>query len=819
MFPMNTLLQDVRYAVRVLRQSPGFILVAVLSLGLGIGANTAIFSLIDAALFRPLPVEQPDRLVSIFTTDKKNPGNLPMSHLNYLDYREHNGVFSDVAAFTFGQMNLTTGSEAEEVVVQVATGNYFAVLGLRPQIGRTFLPEEDRTPDSHPVVVMGHGLWERRFGSDPAIVGRTVSLNRRSFTVIGVAPEGFTGTFVFGPADFWVPMMMHGVAQPGFDWYNERRGLFLFVFGRLKPGVTVGQAQAALTVQAAQLEKAYPDDNAGRGAKVLPLLETRVNPNGRQQVFTLAGLLMAVVGIVLLIACANLAGILLARAAGRRKEIAVRLALGANRGRVMRLLLTESLLLSVVGGAIGLLLSYWTLRALLSGDLPLPFPVALNPELDARVLLFAFALSILTGLLFGLAPALQASKPEVVSVLKDELVAAGGRLRGLTLRKALVVFQVALSLVALIAAGLFLRSLRQAQGIDPGFEISKVLVMTFNLGREGYTDERARLFYEQVTERVAGLPGVKSASVAQAAPFSVAGGFARSVFLEGQEATSRSGTLVQVNIVDPRYFETLGIPLVKGRPFTGTDRQGSPQVVVINQTMADQFWKGGDPIGKRFKFFGDQQYTEVVGVVRDSKYNALVEDPQPYIYEPLSQNNTQAAALHVRTVSDAGAFAAAVRSAVRGLDPGLALFDVRTLREQVDQSLALQRLNVWLLTAFGVVALLLAAIGIYGVASYSVSQRTREIGIRMALGAGRREVLELVLRQGLALVAIGVVVGLGGALLVMRLLSSLLFNVTSTDPMTFATTALVLTAVAIGATYVPARRATRVDPLVALRYE
>jgi len=814
---MNTLLQDVRYALRVLGQSPGFILVAVLSLGLGIGANTAIFSLIDAALFRPLQAKEPDRLVSIFTTDKKNPGNLPMSHLNYLDYRDHSQVFSEVAAFTFGQMNLTTGTEAEQVVVQVVSGNYFDVLGLHAQIGRTFLAEEDQTPDSHPVAVMGHGLWERRFGSDPAIVGKTVSLNRRSFTVIGVAPKGFTGTFVFGPADFWVPMMMHAVAQPGFDWYNERRGLFLFPFGRLKPGVTVGQAQAALTVQAAQLEKTYPDDNAGRGAKVLPLLETRVNPNGRQQVFTLAGLLMAVVGIVLLIACANLAGILLARAAGRRKEIAVRLALGAGRGRIMRLLLTESVLLSIAGGAIGLLLSYWTLRALLTGDLPLPFPVALNPQLDARVLLFALALSILTGLLFGLAPALQASKPHVVSVLKDELVAAGGRLRGLTLRRALVVFQVALSLVALIAAGLFLRSLRQAQRVDPGFEIDKVLVTTFNLGREGYTDERARLFYEQVTERVAGLPGVKSAAVAEEMPFSAVGGFSRSVFLEGQENTSRSGTLVQVNIVDPHYFETLGIPLLKGRTFAGTDRQGSPQVVVINQTMADRFWKSEDPIGKRFKFFGDQQYTEVVGVVRDSKYNALVEDPQPFIYEPLSQNRTQAAALHVRTVSEASAFAAAVRGAVRGLDPRLALFDVHTLREQVDQSLALQRLNVWLLTVFGVVALLLAAIGLYGVASYSVSQRTREIGIRMALGAGRHDVLALVLRQGLTLVVIGVAVGLGGAFVIMRLLSSLLFNVTAADPATFATTALVLTGVAIGATYVPARRATRVDPLVALR--
>jgi predicted permease len=814
---MNTLLQDVRYAIRVLRQSPGFIAVAVLSLGLGIGANTAIFSLIDAALFRPLPVDAPDRLVSIFTTDKKNPGNLPMSHLNYLDYRDNNQVFSGVAAFTFGQMNLTTGSETEQAVVQVVSGNYFSVLGLRAQIGRTFLPEEDQTPNSHPVVVMGHGLWERRFGRDPAVVGKTVSLNRRSFTVVGVAPKGFTGTFIFGPADFWVPMMMHGVAQPGFDWYNERRGLFLFVFGRLKPNVTIERARAEMSVQARRLEQAYQNDNDGRGTSLLPLLETRVNPNGRRRVFTLAGLLMTVVGIVLLIACANLAGILLARAAGRRKEIAIRLALGATRVRVTRLLLTESLVISIASGAIGLLLSYWTLTALLSANLPLPFPVALNPGIDARVLGFAFILSILTGLLFGLAPAIQASRPDVVTVLKNELVAAGGRLRGLTLRKALVVFQVALSLAALIAAGLFLRSLRQAQAVDPGFEINKVLVMTFNLGREGYTPERGRLFYEQVAERMAGLPGARSASIAQDMPF--AGGMARSVFLEGQQGASRNGTLVQLNIVDPHYFEALGIPLLRGRAFTSADRPGTPQVVVVNQTMADQFWKGQDPIGKRFKFFGDEQYTEVIGVVKDSKYNALVEDPQPFLYRPLAQNYTPDATLHVRTAADAAALVATVRNAVHEIDPRLTVFDVRTLKEQVDRSLAPQRLNVWLLTTFGVVASLLAAIGIYGVASYSVSQRTREIGIRMALGAARHDVLRLVLRQGLALIVIGVAVGLGGALIVTRLLSSLLFGVRATDLTTFVTTALMLTAVAVLATYIPAHRATRVDPLMALRYE
>jgi len=812
---MDTLFQDVRYAIRSLGRSPGFILVALASLALGIGANTAIFSLVDAALFRPLPVERADTLVSMFTTDRKNPGNLPVSHLNYLDYRDQNEVLAGLAAFTFTQMNLTEGETTEEVLVQVVSGNYFSVLGVRPARGRTFVADEDRTPGSHPVAVLSEGFWQRRFGGDPTVVGRTISLNRQAFTVVGIAPKGFDGTLLgVGPA-LWVPMMMHEVAQPGFEWYNTRRGLFLFLVGRLKAGVGLQQARAALAVQATHLEQAFPHDNEGRGIALLPLLDARVNPNGQGQVFVLAGMLMGVVGIVLLIACANLAGLLLARAAGRRREIAIRLALGATRPRVVRLLLVESLIISLVAGAAGLLASSWTIKVLLSRTIQLGFPVTLGAEVDLRVAGFALALSILTGLLFGLAPAIQASRPDVVPVLKNELVPAGGRLRGFTLRKALVVFQVALSLVALVASGLLVRSLRQAEAVDPGFETERVMVMSFNLGREGYTPDRGRLFYEQLIDRMTALPGVRAATVAQNLPF--AGGISRSVFLEGQEATSRNGTLVQVNAVGLRYFDTLGIPILAGRDFARTDGPEALPVVIINKTMADRFWKGQDPVGKRFRFFGDQQLTEVVGVVRDSKYNALVEQSLPFMYQPFAQAYSGAASLHVRTVAGAAALVGAAREAIRQMDPHLTIAGAGTLRDQVNRSLTGQRLIAWLLAAFGTVALLLAAIGIYGVASYSVAQRTREIGIRMALGAGTRAVLGLVLGQGLALVVIGVVAGTALSLVVAPLLAGLVFGVRTTDPLTFAATISGLAAVGMLATYLPARRATRVDPLVALR--
>lgn len=805
-------MRDVRYALRTLLRTPTFAAVAILTLALGIGANTAMFSLVNAVLFRALPLEDARGLVSIFTTDARNPGNLPVSHLNYRDIRAMNTVFTNVSAFGFGQMNFDGGGVPEPIQVQVVAGNYFDVLGVKPAVGRTFLPEEDATLGSHPVTVLSYGFWQRQFGGNPAIVGQDVTLNRQKFSVIGVAPRGFDGVFIAQP-DVWVPMMMHDLAQPGLDWYETRRGLFLFPFGRLKPGVSLDQARASLTTLANQLELEYPSDNRGRSVALLPLLEARINADGQGQLTQLSTLLMAVVGAVLLVACANMANLLLARASGRQKEIAVRIAIGASRARLVRQLLIESLTLSVLGGLAGLLLAHWTLQLLVTADLPLPLPAIEQAQLDLRVLAFAALASLATGLLFGLVPALHASRPDVVPVLKDATAAVGRGLKGLSLRKALIAGEVALSLAALVAAALFARSLQRTLAIDPGFETDRVVVGNFNLGREGYTQERGSIFHEQLADRLAALPGATGATVAQNAPFD--GGISRSILLEGQDAADR--ILVQENRVTPGYFETLGVPIIAGRDFTRADRPESPQVVIINERMAAQMWPGQDAVGKRFHFFGEEAWTEVVGIVQDAKYNNLAEEPIPFLYEPLLQDYAPAASLHVRTSGPAAGLVSTVQQAVREMDPSLALFRLEPLSRRVEESLDGPRANVVLLAVFGLLALVLAAIGIYGVTSYTVSQQTREIGIRMALGAGRTGVMALVFRQAMVVVGIGLITGMILAAMLARAIQSLLVETTWMDFGTYLVTAAILALVAAIATIIPASRATRIDPLIALR--
>jgi predicted permease len=815
------MIRDLSYGLRMLVRSPAFTTIAALSLALGVGANTAIFSLINVILLRPIPVAEPARLVSVFTTDTRNAGNLPVSHLNYKDLRDQNQVFTEMAAFGFAQLHWSTGRESEQVPAQVVSGNYFSLLGVQPPLGRGFLAEEDARPT--PVAVVSHGFWERSLGSDPAIVGKTLTFNRTPFTVVGVAPTGFTGTLLGGGPSVWVPMSTHDIVQPNFDWYETRRGLFLFTFGRLEPGVSLDQARANLQTVFAQLAQAFPNDNEGRGAGAVPLLDTRLNPGGQggAPVVHISMILMTVVGIVLLIACANIANLLLARANKRRKEIAIRLALGAARARLIRQLLTESVLLSIIGGTLGLLLAAWLLDALVAADLQLPVPVDDALTIDGRVLAFTAGLALLTGVLFGLAPAIQASRADVVPVLKNETLPFGvgrGWRSFLSLRQALVVAQVALSLVALVAAGLFLRGLQNAQAADMGFETRGVLIMNFNPGREGYTPERGQLFYQQVVDRVSGLPGVQRAAVAQNPP--LGGGFLRSVMPEGMDTTTQDRILVQVNSVSPGYLDTIDVPLLRGRSFTTTDATGAPQVVVINDTMAQRFWPGQDALGKRFKFFGDADVTTVIGVARDAVYNGVGEDPTPFIYQPLRQNYTPQAALHVRGSGDASGLAGIVRRQVQEIDPTLSVFNLRTLEDQAAEALAPLRINVIVLATFGGLALLLASIGLYGVANYSVAQRTREIGVRMALGARPSSVLRLVLRHSLMLVGVGLALGLVLAQgLATAVPQDLLPTVSARDPLTFAGTAVVLAAVALLASYIPARRATRIDPLIALRTE
>ena len=810
-------MQDLKYGARMLVKNPGFSLVAVLSLALGIGANTAIFSLINAILLRPLPVENAGTLVAVSTTDQRNPGNLQLSHLNFRDLRSQNAAFTDMAAFSFNGLNFSNGTESQQIAAQIVTANYFSLLGVHLPLGRGFIQSEE--DQRVPVAVLGAGFWQRTLGADPAIVGKTITLNRTPYTVVGVAPRGFTGTLLGGGPDVWLPITRE--LAPVIDWFDGRRGLWLFGVGRLKPGVTIDQARSNLKSVFATLATTFPADNKGRSVAVVPLLEARLNPGGQgpNLVVQVSSLLMVIVGIVLLIACANIANLLLARASKRRREIAIRLALGAGRGRLVRQLLTESVMLSVLGGAAGLLLAYWTLNALIGVRLPLPIALDNSIATDTRVLFFTLALSLATGVVFGLAPALQASRADVVPVLKNELVPSAGARRGLrsflSLRQGLVIAQVALSLISLIAAGLFLRSLRHQQQLDPGFQTAGVLVANFNLARSGYTADRGQLFFDQLVDRVAAQPGVVHAAIATGAP--LAGGLARSVFPEGMDTTSRDRVLVQVNAVGDGYFETLGIPILRGRAVTRADTLLTPRVVVVNETMAQKFWPGQDALGKRFKFFGDADYSTVVGVAKDSKYNAIAEAPIPFIYEAFRQRYASAATLHLRTAGDAGRLAGAVRHEVQKIDPAVPVFNPVTLEQQVSASLQPQQMNVVLLGFFGGLALLLAAIGLYGVTSYSVSQRTREIGVRMALGADPRHVLRLVLGHGMLLVGLGIAVGLTVAVAGAGVLSALVVGVDPRDPMTLAGTAAVLAVVALLANYLPARRATRIDPLIALR--
>ena len=822
---MNGLLQDLRYGVRLLFKSPTYATAAALSLALGIGANTTIFSVLNSVFLHPLPVAEPSRLVSVFTTDARNTGGfndfLPTSYLNFEDYRDHAQVFSGLVAHQNIPLSLAQGGEAEQAAGEIVSGNYFALLGVTPTLGRAFRPEEDRVGDVSPVAIISDGLWKRRFGSNPAIVGQTITLNRRPVTVIGVAPQGFKGTNAFAAPAVWVPMALHKELLTGFfaENFDERRALLFNVTGRLKEGVSIEQAAAQMKTIASQLEHEYPVPNKGRGVTLVPLTQATINP-GFRGVALLGGLvMMAVVALVLLIACANVANLLMARAAARRKEVAVRLSLGASRGRLVRQLLTESLVLATVSGAAGLLLALWFSNLLWAARPPFLPADALDLNVDGRVLSFTIVVSLATGLLFGLLPALQASRSDLAVELKDRTSLPTGATRWLSARNLFVSAQVALSLVALVAGGLFVRSLANAQRIDPGFDVGRLFMIRFDLGSQGYDQPRGQNFHRQVLERVRALPGVQAAAIADNVPL-FGGGIARSVFPEGRDASDpKNGVLVQLGAVSTDYFRTYGIARLRGRDFAESDDAAAPRVVIVNEAAARRFWPDQDPIGKRFKFFGDTTFCEVAGLVRDSKVNFIGEPPTPFIYTPMLQTYAPAAVLSVRTAGDPAALIGSVRSNVQALDRQLPLANVTTLTDVFNQSLWPAKMGAALLSIFALLALVLAAIGIYGVTSYSVSQRTREIGLRMALGAQRSSVVSLVFRQALLLAAVGMAIGLVGSLMVTPVVVNLLFGVSATDPVTFAGVSALLLAVAAVACYLPAWRASKVDPLLALRYE
>ncbi|MBI3404109.1 MAG: ABC transporter permease, partial [Acidobacteria bacterium] len=618
---MSSFLHDIRYGLRMLIKNPGFTLVAVLTLALGIGANTTIFTLINAVFLHPIAVTDPERVISVFTTDEKNRGPFsnfaPMSQLNFRDYRDSNDVFSGLVLTTFSSISLSGTGDPEQVFGQVVTGNYFDVLGVKPAIGRTFLPEEDSKLGAYPVTVLSNALWKRRYGGDTTLVGKTIKLNGLPHTVIGVMPPAFHGENAFGGPAMWIPMAMRETFLTGVfaQYFEERRALLFGVFGRLKPGVSLQQAESSMKTIASRLEKEFPRENEKRSVALVPLPQSIINPNIRNNFVQAGTLLMTIVGLVLLIACANLANLLLVRAAGRQREMAVRLSLGAGRARIVRQLLTESVLLSIAGCGVGMLFATWG-RDVLWSNRP-PFfgangAAGFDLSLDWRVLTFTAGISVLTAILFGLIPALQATRTNLNETLKEGGRAGSGGSR-IRLRSVLVVGEVALALVSLIGSGLFLRSLDQAQKIDPGFETKKMMVLSFDLGAQRYTEEQSREFWKRTSERLKGLPMVRAAAVAANAPF--AGGFQRTVFRDGADTSDRrGGKLMLTNPVMPGYFEATGIPLLRGRDFTLADTAESQMVAVVNETLARTLWPGEEPLGKRFKFYGETWTPIVIGV-------------------------------------------------------------------------------------------------------------------------------------------------------------------------------------------------------------
>jgi predicted permease len=834
--------QDLRYARRVLAKSPAFTLVSVFSLALGIGVNATVFGFVNSLMLRPLPVPDSDRLVRI------QDDSLP-AYSDYLAFRERADAFDGLAAYDFDAFNLVDGDSSGREGVALVSGNYFDVLKVSPALGRAFSPDEDARPGSEAVAVISYGLWQRRFGADPNVVGRTFRLQRTPFTVIGVAPKEFTGVSLGQRHDLWIPFATEPLLHPESNRLKNPDSYQVRAIGRLKPGVSLAQAQAAVEVVAAQQDRIpkvrlftdNPDEQPATPRAVVPATILEMGPRERRQAWLGVAAILTVMGLVLLVACANVANLLLGRAAGRRQEIAVRLAMGAGRGRIVRQLLTESILLSLLGGAAGLLLSRWTvalLMSLASRQFPEVFAVNLDFSTDWRTLLFTMLLSAATGVAFGLVPALRISKPALVADLKTETAPPAAGRRRLNFRNALVAAQVAVSTLLLIPAGLLVRNTLLARSSDYGFPTADRYVTAVDLGGLGYDERRQAVLREELLTKVRAIPGVRSASLSHIVPLSggmmvtplevegeTPGSESADVFSENSDslyALDQRGSLY-LNTVDTDYFETMGIPLMAGRDFSEHDDASAPDVVVVNETLARRLAPGGAALGKRLverdPSNNKTRRMEVVGVVGDVKYIWPSERPRYFAYRPLRQREVGATFLTVHSAGDVKAVAEGLRSAAKSVDPSLPVEGLTRLDEIIDRRLGEYKVVLWVSGAVGALALLLASIGLYGVMAYAVAGRTREIGIRMALGAGRGRVSRMILADGLALAAAGTLAGLLLSAACMRVMASLLYGVSTTDPLTYAAVAVFLTAVALLACYVPARRAMNVDPLVAVRYE
>jgi putative ABC transport system permease protein len=808
---MDTLLQDIRFAIRMLMKKPAFTAIAIITLALGVGANTAIFSVVNSVLLEPPPYKEPDRLVWVSHKDTFTPAD-------FLDYRDQAQSFEQIAAFVSWGVNLTSKTEPERVAGALVSSGYFSVLGVSALVGHTFTPEQEQDASAR-FVVLSHGLWERRFGADVGVVGSAVMLNGESFTVVGVMPRDFRHprgeAQVWGLAKRVVPELPFRSIDPA----QNRQLHYLNVIGRLKPGVAIAEAQVEMETIALRLEQQYPDTNTGDRVTLASMQEHLVG-----DVKLALMVLLGAVGLVLLIACANVANLMLVRASGRQREIAIRTALGARRGRIIQQLLTESMLMALIGGGLGLLLALWGTDLLISVS-PGALPRLRDISLDGSVLAFTLLTSLITGAVFGLAPALQASKPDLNESLKEGSRGTGS-LRGARVRNALVVIEMALSLVLLVGAGLLINSFLRLANTDPGFKAEGVLSMRLSLSGDKYQEpEQQAAFYKQLLNRVETLPGVDSAGAIEVAPIFSRGAF-YSFIVEGvaqPSAEQRRENSSGFHSISPNYFNAMGTTFLAGRQFNEADTADSAGVVIINQTMADRFWPGESPVGKRISYGVNDDnspaWVEIVGVVGDVRHVGLDAEAAPEAYMPYPQAPYRFMTVMIRTTADPASLAGAVRSQVQAIDPQQPVYDFKPMKEVIADSLAKRRLNMLLIGIFATVALVLAAIGIYGVMSYSVTERTREIGIRVALGARMGDVVRLVVRQGMTLALIGIAAGLVAALLLTRLIESLLYKVSATDPVTFVAITLLLAAVAFVACYIPAWRATKVDPMVALRYE
>jgi predicted permease len=802
--------EDLRYGFRALARNKILSLVAILSLALGLGANTTIFTLVRAVLLRPIPVRDPSTLAAVHTVDSGTAGLLYSSLPNYRDLRDRNRAFSSLLIYTIVTVNVTGQGDPRLLIGQLVSANYFSTLGVSPVLGRGFLPEEEAAGGAAPVAIISHPAWLRMFGGDPKVTARTITLNGRAYQIVGVAPKSFFGLNTLYAADVWLPLSTYPQIYPNPAMVDQRRALLFSVVGRLNPGTSLVQAAGSLLPIAEELEHEFPVENRGRRFQLTAVADAALNAKTRNSAARAGLVLMIVSGLVLLIACANVANLLLARAAGRNKEMSVRLALGANRWRLVRQLLTESLALSFLGGLAGLLFARWGRDAVWALRPPMFNHAGFEVALDGQVFGYAFLAATLSAILFGILPALRATRSDLATDLKERMGTAPSGRRSVY-RSFLVASQIAFSVVALIGAGLFVRSILNAAQIDVGFDAAHLGIVGFNVGDQGYTEARGREYQSRALAAARETPGVISATIAKDAPFHVSN--SRTVIVDGQEKVPTLTTAVH-----PGYFQTVGTALLRGRDFSEHDRPATPLVAIVNESAAAQFWPGQNPVGKALSFFGDSRVVQVIGVARNASYQGIAEPAKGFIYLSLVQYYFPAAIVYVRTSGNPALVAAAVKRRLQPLDHNF-LLQAESVDEVMLESLWAQRLSALLLTVFGGLALVLATIGIFGVISYSVAQRSREFGVRMALGATAADVQRMVVAESLWMVGAGLVAGLALALLSSHAVGGMLFAVGPRDAVTFVAVPAILAAVSVLACWVPAYFATRVEPCIALRDE